>query len=143
MGRRCRSALLDDKTFAKTPAQRLAVDPKLRVFRANRVTWTNGQLKHVSSGVGGVDVEKASAAIDEFDPDARDVFPGIYALGDCAHVLGGNYAPIAQVAERQGLVRVSAMLIACAVVHVAMHDHACHLCAVASGPTQHPARSRP
>lgn len=74
--------------IAKTPANRIAVDPKLRVFRA-----------------GKVKVEDGNHLVRTHMQDDDDVFPGLYALGDCAHVLDGNYAPIAQVAERQGLVR--------------------------------------
>ena len=76
--------MLDNEKFSLTPQKRLETDPSLRVYRAGAKPEESGHKRLVK--------EEA-------------VYPGVYALGDCADVENGHFAPIAQVAERQGRVR--------------------------------------
>jgi len=104
--------LLDPEVIAKTPATRLAVDHYLRALKPDRVSYTKeGHLIESSCFVG----------------DDSDTWDGLYALGDCAHVLDGNYAPIAQVAERQGLVREPFLVGALADTYASLRLHM-HIC---------------
>lgn len=87
VGPRKTTAALDPGVFAKNRQQRLCVDSRLRMFRGDGVHFDEGTGAHTR------------------DPHRdRDeaVFAGMYALGDCADVESGHFAPIAQVAERQG-----------------------------------------